>query len=473
MKKILLISPAFRNKLLENVRVLALPPLNLMLIAAHTPPEYEVKILDEAYDDVDFDAPVDLVGITCMTPLAPRAYQIAAEFKKRGVMVVLGGIHPSMAPEEAARYADAVVAGEGEELWPRLLADFSAGRMERFYRVEKRPDITHLPAPRRELLTNKYFVQTVQTSRGCPHNCKFCSVTLFNGGQYRMRAIDDVIAEIKAIPDRRLFIIDDNIIGSGHNSINRAFTLFDRLRECKKEWGGQTCLNIVEHDGLLKAAYDSGARAFLIGFESIQDATLNAFGKKVNMRPNTRNFKEAIKKIHDHGIAIVGGFIFGTDDDDADTFRRTLDFILETGVDAVQLSIQTPLPGTALYRQLEEENRLLLTNYPEDWEAYNIFEPVFQPRNISPEELYGNLIAAYRTVSAPWPSFRRGVRTFLKTRSLFATGISFFWNYDSFQTISKITKPRIYSETHADRRPRCEKPCNIEKSEDAHERSIA
>jgi radical SAM superfamily enzyme YgiQ (UPF0313 family) len=444
MKKILLISPAFRNKLLENVRVLALPPLNLMLIAAQTPAAYEVAILDEAFDDIDFDAKVDLVGITCMTPLAPRAYQVAAEFKKRGVPVVLGGIHPSMMPAEAVRYADSVVVGEGEELWPRLLADFSAGKLQKLYRVEKRPDITHLPAPRRELLTNKYFVQTVQTSRGCPHNCKFCSVTLFNGGQYRMREIDDVIAEIKAIPDKRLFIIDDNIIGSGKTSIDRAFALFARLRECKKEWGGQTCLNIVEHEGLLKAAADSGAKAFLIGFESIEQEVLSGMGKKVNMRPTTRNFKDAIKKIHDHGIAIVGGFIFGTDNDNSETFKRTLDFILEAGVDAVQLSIQTPLPGTALYQQLEAENRLLLTNYPADWEAYNIFEPVFQPKNLGPEELYRNLIEAYKTVSAPWPSFKRGVRTFLKTRSLFSTGISFFWNYDSFQTISKITKPRIY-----------------------------
>ena len=445
MKKILLISPAFRNKLLENVRVLALPPLNLMLLAAQTPADYEVAILDEAFDDIDFEAPVDLVGITCMTPLAPRAYQVASEFRKRGVPVVMGGIHPSMMPEEAAQYADTVLAGEGEEFWPRLLADFSAGRMQKLYRVEKRPDITHLPAPRRDLLTNKYFVQTVQTSRGCPHNCKFCSVTLFNGGQYRMREIDDVIAEINSIPDKRLFIIDDNIIGSGKNCIDRAFALFARLKECKKEWGGQTCLNIVEEEGLLKAAADSGAKAFLIGFESIEQEILGGMGKKVNMRPTTRNFKEAIRKIHDHGIAIVGGFIFGTDSDNAETFKRTLDFIMEAGVDAVQLSIQTPLPGTALYRQLEEEGRLLLTNYPADWEAYNIFEPVFQPKNISPEELYRNLIAAYKTVSAPWPSFKRGVRTFWQTRSLFSTGISFFWNYDSFQTISKITRPRIYS----------------------------
>ncbi|MBU0673684.1 MAG: B12-binding domain-containing radical SAM protein [Proteobacteria bacterium] len=439
MKKILLISPAYRTKLLENVRVLALPPLNLGLIAAHTPEDFEIQILDEAFDDIDYSTSVDLVGITCMTPLAPRAYEISEGFRKRGIPVVIGGIHPSMMSEEASCYADTVVVGEGEEVWPQLLRDFTNGSLKKIYRAEQRPDITHLPAPRRDLLNNKYFVQTVQTSRGCPHNCRFCSVTQFNGGQYRLREIDHVIDEINSIPDKRIFIIDDNIIGSGKTSIDRAFRLFDRLQGCNKEWGGQTCLNIVEHDGLLKAAAKSGAKALLIGFESIQEDTLASFNKKVNMRPTTRNFKEAIKKIHDHGIAIIGGFIFGTDCDTPDTFQRTLDFIMEAEVDAVQLSIQTPLPGTALYRQLAEENRLLLTNYPADWEAYNVFEPVFAPKGMSPDELYQALIEAYRTVSSPWPSFKRGLKTFIKTRSLFSTGISFFWNYDSYKTISSFT----------------------------------
>ncbi|MBU0480199.1 MAG: B12-binding domain-containing radical SAM protein [Proteobacteria bacterium] len=445
MKKILFISPAYRTKLLENIRVLALPPLNLMMIASHTPDTYEVEIIDEAFDNIDFDQQADLVGITCMTPLAPRAYEIAGEFRKRGIPVVLGGIHPSMVPDEAVRFADSVVVGEGENLWPEVLKDFEKNSLQPIYKGSGRPDIEHLPHPRRDLLHNDYFVQTVQTSRGCPHNCKFCSVTLFNGGQYRMRDIDNVVAEINSIQDKRLFIIDDNIIGSGRNCIDRAFKLFDRLKGSGKEWGGQTCLNIVEHEGLLKAASDSGAKAFLIGFESLQTDTLGSFNKKVNMRPNTKNFKDAIKKIHDNGIAIVGCFIFGTDTDTPDTFKKTLDFIMETGIDAVQLSIQTPMPGTALYHELASEDRLLLTNYPADWEAYNIFEPVYQPKNISPEELYHGLVNAYRTVSSFPVSLKRGLRTFYNTRSLFSTGISFFWNYDSYKTISKITNPRIIS----------------------------
>ncbi len=443
MIKILLINPAYRTHLLDNVRVLALPPLNLMMIAAYTPQEFEVEILDEAFDQIDYEATVDLVGITCMTPLAPRAYRIAGEFRRRGVPVVLGGIHVSMMAEEAAEYGDAIVVGEAEEIWPRLLADFSRGALQPRYEARERPDLSGLFAPRRELLRNKYFVQTVQTSRGCPHNCKFCSVTRFNGGQYRVRDIDRVIAEIKSIPDKRLFLIDDNIIGSGRRSMDRAFALFERLRDCGKEWGGQTCLNIVENEDLLDAAAKSGAKAFLIGFESLHEKTLTSLNKNMNLRPTTRNFKESIKKIQDHGIAVIGGFIFGTDDDSCDTIRATIDFIHESGIDAVQLSIQTPLPGTILYRELQESNRLLLTEYPDDWESYNIFEPVFQPKNMDPQALYRELIEAYREVASFRHSLPRGLKTLWRTRSLFSTSISFFWNYDSYRSISSLTRPKF------------------------------
>jgi len=441
MKKILLINPAYPSSIHSNIRILALPPLNLQIIAAHTPQRFAVEIVDEALEELDFEQPVDLVGITCMTPLAPRAYEIATEFRKRGVAVVLGGIHASIMKDEAKQFADSVVVGEGEELWPQLLDDFEKGTLQPFYTMGERPDITHLPLPRRDLLKQDYFVQTVQTSRGCPHNCKFCSVTMFNGGRYRMRDIDNVIAELEALKAKRIFIIDDNILGPGQQCVDRAFELFSRMKGLGKEWGGQTCLNIVEHDGLLKAAHDSGARAFLIGFESLQPQTLTAMKKNMNLRPNTSNFKDSIKKIQDHGIAIVGGFIFGSDDDTPDTYAQTLEFIHDSGIDAVQLTIQTPLPGTALYHELQEQGRLLRDNYPDDWEAYNIFEPVFQPKHMTPEQLYSGLIDAYREVASFKRSLPRGLKTFWRTRSLFSTSISFFWNHDSYKTISAITKP--------------------------------
>jgi radical SAM superfamily enzyme YgiQ (UPF0313 family) len=441
VKKILLVNPAFKESLHSNIKVLAIPPLNLAIIARHTPERFAVEIVDEAVEELDFNTQADLVGITCMTPLAPRAYEVARRFRERGVPVVLGGIHASHMCDEAQRHADAVVVGEGEDIWPRLLEDFEHGRLQRVYTAAERPDIENLPAPRRDLLRGRYFVETVQTSRGCPYNCNFCSVTAFNGARYRLRNIDNVIDEINSIKSKQIFIVDDNIIGSGQKYLRRARDFFDRLKDCGKEWGGQTCLNIVEHDDLLKAAAASGARALLIGFESLDTATITSMNKSVNLRPNTRNFSDAIKKIHDHGIAIVGCFIFGTDTQDKDVFRRTIDFVLENDIDAVQMTIETPLPGTAFYRQLADEKRLLLTNYPEDWKHYTIFEPVFQPKNMSPAEAYEGLLAAYAEVSSLGASLRRGWRTFRNTRSLFSTGISFSWNYQAYKTLRATPTP--------------------------------
>lgn len=437
--RILFISPAYRTKLLENVKVLALPPLNLGILAGHTPEGWEVVIVDEAMQDIDFDERVDLVAISCMTTLAPRAYEISTRFRKRGIPVVIGGIHPSMMPEEAAQYADTVVAGEAETVWQTVLDDFEKGRMRPFYQGG-RPDIEHLLLPRRELLPDGYFVQTVQTSRGCPFDCNFCSVTLFNGGAYRLRNIDDVIAETVALNERRVFFIDDNIIGAGRKCIDRAYRFFNRLKDTGIEWAGQTCLNIVEHDGLLKAAARSGAKVFLIGFESTHEDALLLMNKQINLRPGTRNFKDAIRKIHDHGIAIIGGLMFGTDVDTKDTFERTVEFILDADLDAVQLSVQTPFPGTRLFKQLESEGRLLYTDFPRDWERYNGFEPVFRPLNMTPEELYEGLVSSYRAVSSLKTSLVRGIKTFLMSKSLFSTGIAFFWNHDSYKTITRTAR---------------------------------
>ena len=441
MKKIVLINPAFKGSLHSNIKVLALPPLNLATIARYTPEHYEVQIVDEAMADLDFDMQVDLVGITCMTPLAPRAYEIGAAFRKRGVPVVMGGIHASYMTEEALGYADSVVVGEGEILWPKLLEDFERGQMQPVYRSCELPDIENLLAPRRDLLTGNYFVETVQTGRGCPINCNFCSVTAFNGSRYRVRNIDSVIDEINSIKSKRIFIVDDNIVGSGPRFIRRAKDLFDRMADCGKEWGGQTCLNIVEHDDVLKSAQRSGCKAMLIGFESLDPITIDSMHKSVNLRPNTRNFSDAIKKLHDHGIAIVGCFIFGSDGQKKDAFRRTIDFVLENGIDAVQLSLETPLPGTAFYEQMVAEKRLLLTDYPNDWRHYTIFEPVFKMNGMSPSEAYEGLLEAYAEVSSFKASLKRGLRTFRNTRSLFSTGISFSWNYQAYKTIRNTQTP--------------------------------
>src|SRR5258706_6040964 len=442
MKKILFITPAFRGSMHSNIKVLAIPPLNLAMIAAYTPDHYELEIIDEAVEDWDPDAvTADLVGITCMTPLAPRAYEIAGYFKKRGIPVVMGGIHASYMPEEALRYVDCEVGGEAEESWPKVLDDFEAGRMQRHYKVEERADITNLKMPHRDLLRGKYFVDTVQTGRGCPINCNFCSVTAFNGARYRLRNPDNVIEEVKGIKGKRIFIVDDNIVGAGNKYMNRARDLFTRLKECGKEWGAQTCLNIVEHPDVLKLARESGCRALLIGFESIDADSLEHMHKPVNLRPNTKNFSEAIGKIHDAGLAIIGFFIFGADLQSKDVSRRRVDFALANNIDAIQMTLETPLPGTAFYRQMVAEDRLLLTDYPNDWRHYNIVEPVFQMKNWTPREAYESLLAAYSEVSSLGSSLKRATWTLLNTKSLFSTAIAFSWNYHAYKAIRETPTP--------------------------------
>ncbi|MFB0506026.1 MAG: radical SAM protein [Thermodesulfobacteriota bacterium] len=436
MKKILFVNPSNKDDILEHVRILSLPPINLGVLAGLTPEEYEMEIIDESIDTIDFDKDVDLVAITCMTPLAPRAYDISARLRERGIPVVLGGIHASMEPQEAANFADAVVLGEAEEIWPTVLQDFEAGTLRKTYSCN-RPSLKNVPWPRRDLFSPGYFIQTVQTSRGCPFDCNFCSVTRFNGAHYRFRPFDEVIEEVSKLKGGRFFFIDDNIVGSGERCTKRTLKLFEWLKDLRKEWGSQICISVVESDELLRRAAESGARWFFIGFESVEAETLSAMNKQINLRPTTRNFKDAIRKIQDRGIAVVGGFIFGSDTDTKDIFEKTVDFIHDTEIDAAQFTILTPVPGTKLYEHLASEGRLLFRDYPKDWKRYNGFEVVFQPRNMTAEELQEGHISAYEATASLKGSFARAIKTFFKTKSLFSTISSFYWNYDCFKMISR------------------------------------
>ncbi len=440
MKKILLINPVYQISAMKNANPLALPPLGLLILANNTPPHYQVEIIDEAYQPVDVDAQVDLVGITCVSHVASRAYRFAAEFRKRGVPVVMGGVHVSFMREEALQYADAVVVGEADDLWLQVLADFEQGTLQQVYETTSHPDISRMKPLQRHYLTGKYFVDTVQTTRGCPHNCHFCAVPAFNGCRYRFRDLDLVLDEVRAIRNKRLFFVDDNLFGYTAFSRQRAQQLCEQLIPLKKEWAAQATIDIAHHEELLKTAYRGGGRFFMVGLESISAGTLDSMNKKVNLKYlSTRDYyKESIKKLHDNGIAIVGSFIFGQDDDDPDAIKRTVDFIREAEIDAVQLCIQTPVPGTALYRQLADAGRLKLTNYPGDWDAYNMFTLTYEPTQLTEDELYLQLFSAYKELSSFYPSLKRGLKTLRKTRSGFSTGISFFWNHGIYKTLKAV-----------------------------------
>lgn len=435
MRKLFFVNPSTRQTIFGRMKFLALPPIGLGLLASRTPPGYDIAIVDENVDEIDFDASVDLVAVTATTVQAPRAYQIIEQYKARGVTTIIGGIHASVRPDEASRYADSVVIGEADDMWLKVLKDYESGNLQKVYKVESFPSLENAPPIDRGLFSKKYALQSVQTSRGCPCNCNFCSVTKFNGSRYRFRPVREVIAEIERLGVNRLFIADDSVVGLGRSGIDHARELFTALKGLGKTWGSQVCITIAEHEDLLKAAAASGANTFYIGFESVEAGSLEAMNKSVNLRPAVKGFKDAIRKIHDHGIGVIGGFILGSDFDTKDIFKRTADFILETGIDGCQFTIMTPFPGTALYERMQRENRLLYTSYPDDWSRYNAYELVIRPKNMTIHELVRGQMYLYDATSTLAKSAARSVKTLVSTGSPINAAINFSWNYSNYRAI--------------------------------------
>jgi len=389
--KILLISPEIEDSCLrfseKEARSFWFPRLSLTTLASLTPPDVEVKIVDETVDKIDFDMDVDLVGISVMTYLAPRAYEISARFRSRGIKVVLGGIHPSAMPEEAIGHADSVVIGEAEETWPLLLEDFKRGGLKPFYRQERPSSLANLPFQRLDLLKPGAYMTNncVQTSRGCPHGCDFCSVTNFFGKSYRFRPVNEVIKEVESLPGDYLIFVDDNIAGNKRY----ARQLFTALKPLKKRWGSQCSLTLAGDPELLKLAAESGCGAMFVGIESLSQENL----KEVNKGFNRVSFyEEYIKRFHDNGIMLNAGIIFGFDNDDESVFERTVNFLEKNKIGLVLFSILTPFPGTGFYKRLEGDRRII----DRDWSHYDGRHIVFQPRLMTPETLQDGFYWSYR-----------------------------------------------------------------------------
>ncbi len=440
MKKLLLVNPSYKDTIFGKMKTLVLPPMGLGVLASRTPDNYDITIVDENVDKIDYDTDADLVAISATTVQAPRAYKISTEFRSRGIPTVMGGIHPSVMTKEASNYTDSIVVGEADELWATVLKDFERGALKEVYRARAFPSMENLPKIDRGLFSDKYFIQSVQTSRGCPCNCSFCSVTRFNGKKYRFRPVDDVVEEIEQLNEKRFFISDDSIVGLGKVGVEHARRLFDAMKGLGKSWGSQVCITIAEHDDLLRAAAKAGANTFYIGFESVEAESLKSMNKGINLRPAIQNFKDTIKRIHDHGIGIIGGFILGSDADTTDVFRRTIDFVHETEIDGCQFTIMTPFPGTKLYAEMQDQGRLLYTDYPQDWARYNAYEAVIEPHNMTIDELQRGQRMIYDATSTMGKSFTRGVKTYLNTHSTINAFTNFFWNYYNYKAIKDITK---------------------------------
>ncbi len=384
--KLELIAPATDKNHRKQMKSI-IPPLGLAMVAALTPPDIEVSLTDENVTVIDSRKKVDLVGITVLTITAQRAYEIADTFRARGVKVVLGGIHPSTLPEEASRHADAIVIGEAEGIWPNLIEDLRANKLQRVYRQHKRPSMLSLPFPRRDLFAKGayLFKNTISTTRGCPYSCSFCTVTSFFGHTYRSRPVKEVIREIETFNDKKLVIfVDDNIVGNP----KFAKELFRALLPCKIKWVGQASVTIAKDDELLKLAAASGCIDLFIGFETLSPANLVAVNKKTNA---VDEYESVIRKIHSYGIGIHGFFIFGLDEDDEDTFKRTVRFAQKMRLESAQFDLLTPYPGTEIYESLDKAGRIVTR----DWSLYG-HGLMFEPKSISKEMLQNGRAWAWR-----------------------------------------------------------------------------
>ena len=357
------------------------PPLGLLTLAAATPADCEVAVIDEEVEDVDFDAEADLVGITAMTITANRAYEIADEFRRRGVKVVLGGIHPTVMPQEAAQHADSVAMGEADEFWPRLVRDARAGRLEPVYTCERLIDMAEVAVPRRDLVRRERYLTTnlIQATRGCPNDCAFCSIHVMAGRRYRCRPVRDVIAEIETFPDPLVAFVDDNIVGSPAY----AKELFRALIPLKVRWYGQASMTIAEDEELLDLAARSGCKILLVGFESLTPMNIDAVGKSRTNR--VQEYGRVVERLHSHGISIQGSFILGLDHDDLTVFERLADFVDRYAVDNPLAQVLIPHPGTRLRASLERQGRIVHS----DWDEYGrIFGRIaYRPNLMSAEEL--------------------------------------------------------------------------------------
>jgi radical SAM superfamily enzyme YgiQ (UPF0313 family) len=350
--------------------------LTLPQVAASTPPGHVVTIIDENYEAVNFKEDVDLVGITCLTMAAPRAYELADTFRARGVTVVLGGNHPTALPQEAKKHADSVVIGEAETTWPRLVQDFEAGHLQPFYQVTERIAPEAIPEPRRDLIRRRYISDGLLIKRGCPNRCEFCTVTsLFSND---VRPIASVLTEVRHIQSKTIFIYDQNL------TTDMAYTrqLLGALKQCKKRWQANGTVDILgKEDGFLQLAEEAGIFYWFIGFESVSQQSLNHSNKSRNQ---VEHFSTVIKKIKDHRMIVVGSFMFGFDDDAPDIFQTTLEKLDELEIDMAEFHILTPFPGTALFTRLKNENRTLT----EDWSLYNTANVVFSPKRLTRDELF-------------------------------------------------------------------------------------
>jgi radical SAM superfamily enzyme YgiQ (UPF0313 family) len=364
-------------------------PLTLTTLAAMVPDslEADIAIYDETAGAIPLDLDADLVCITCITGTAPRCYAYADYFRSLGKTVVLGGVHPTLMPEEAELHADVVMVGFSEQSFPAMLTDYSLGRLKPRYVQGADYSIEKRVMPRRDLLDRKRYitVNTVEAVRGCSLPCTFCAYPAAFGSTVHKRPVSEVIAEIEALQSREVLFPDVNLIADREYAVS----LFTAMIPLKKMWLGLVTSAVGLDDELIRVFRKSGCKGLLIGFESISQSSQQFIHKGVN---KVMAYGELMKKLNGAGIMVQGCFAFGADDEDPSVFERTVDMVLKTKIDLPRYSILTPFPKTELFRQMEAENRIV----ERDWAMYDVEHCVYLPKKMTQEQLEDGIEWAWR-----------------------------------------------------------------------------
>ena len=378
-------------------------PTTLIQLAALVPKylNAEVKIVDQGCEVFSDDFNADIIGISTITCAAPEAYRIAKIARKRGITVIMGGYHPSLNPDEALKYADSVVVGYAENTLPKLLIDYKNNKLKRLYRDTSKTLLVRMPELDRKYLSKTYFPSSsIETTRGCPNGCKFCSLPPMVKNRYWTRPVDEIINEIKTMGKNIVFLDSNHTVLKSHY-----LKLWKEMENLKVNWYAATTLQFASETDNIKLIAKSGCKGLLLGFESLNQESLNTVNKKFN---NVTQYKEIIKKLHDYGIGIIACIVFGFDYDGTSIFEKTVQFVNDTKIDIIKYAILTPFPGTPLFNDFKKKNRIIT----EDWSLYDTLHAVYIPKKMSPYQLEQGLQwsfdETYKIKSILNRIFRRG-----------------------------------------------------------------
>jgi radical SAM superfamily enzyme YgiQ (UPF0313 family) len=429
-RKLLLINPANKaRKGFITDPATRFMPLGLGIVAALTPSSWEVELLDESFEEFTFK-PADLVGFTSFTASAPRVYELAKIYREKGIHTVMGGIHASMYTQEAVKYVDTVVTGEAEGAWPQLIKDFESGSIKSLYDGGI-VDIHSIPHVRRDIYKYPYVYDSLQTSRGCPMGCDFCSVTHMCGKSYRERNVEDILDELEKTSKRLLFFVDDNMVNHKKGADERAIRLFKGMvsRGIKKYWTSQAALNFADNDELLYWARKSGCVMILMGIEAETDHALSSVRKNLNRKRGVESYEKVFRKMHRHGIGVLATIIFGLESDTREDLYARRDFIKNNSIDMHQCTILTPLPGTVLFDRMKEQDQIVLNNFPDDWQHFHFFISTVDTPKMKKDEIESSMHEIWLSLFNKEAMRKKMFRTLWNTKSLTTAYFAYAGNH--------------------------------------------